>query len=79
MNRGPIFQDEADRKRFLEILGASTERFRLLVHAYVLMNNHFLRSGQRCAEALRKSAVSSGRALRREKARINRRFLNPET
>ena len=49
MNSGPIFQDDADRKRFLEILGASTERFRLLVHAYVLMNNHYHLIAQRSA------------------------------
>ena len=41
VNRGLIFEDEADRKRFLEILGASTERYGILVHAYVLMDNHY--------------------------------------
>jgi putative transposase len=39
--RKPIFCDEADRFRFLELLGELGERFGARVHAYVLMDNHF--------------------------------------
>src|SRR6266542_96290 len=45
MNRGdrrePIFQDEADRQRFVETLGEGCERSGWQVHAYCLMPNHF--------------------------------------
>jgi len=45
MNRGarrePIFQDEADRQRFVETLGEVCVRSGWQVHAYCLMPNHF--------------------------------------
>lgn len=36
-----IFADDADRKRFLSVLGQVVSRFRLLVHAYCLMDNEY--------------------------------------
>ena len=36
-----IFRDDGDRLLFLSLLGATIRRFRWVVHAYVLMNNHF--------------------------------------
>jgi putative transposase len=39
--RGAIFLDEKDRIRFLDSLKESIERFKVEVHCYVLMNNHF--------------------------------------
>lgn len=36
-----IFQDPKDYLRFLDLLGKMVERFKLEVHAYVLMKNHF--------------------------------------
>lgn len=39
--RKEIFQDEKDHLRFLDTLGRMVERFKLEVHAYVLMKNHF--------------------------------------
>ncbi|RKZ27132.1 addiction module toxin RelE [bacterium] len=36
-----IFLDDADRERFLEILGQTIERFNWLCHAYCLMTNHY--------------------------------------
>jgi REP element-mobilizing transposase RayT len=39
--RKAIFRDDRDRNHFLELLAESTERFRLRVHAYVLMPNHY--------------------------------------
>jgi len=36
-----IFRDEKDHLRFLDILGKMVERFKLEVHGYVLMKNHF--------------------------------------
>ena len=45
MNRGdrrePIFQDDADRKRWVETLGEACAKTGWQVHAYVLMPNHF--------------------------------------
>lgn len=45
MNRGdrrePIFNDEADRRRFVETLGEACAKTGWQVHAYVLMPNHF--------------------------------------
>ena len=39
--RKDIFRDDADRKRFLELLSSSVEQFILRLHAYVLMRNHY--------------------------------------
>jgi putative transposase len=39
--RGKIFRDDKDRIRFLEALRESIEKFRVEVHCYVLMSNHF--------------------------------------
>jgi len=36
-----IFRDEKDHLRFLDTLGRMVERFKLELHAYVLMKNHF--------------------------------------
>jgi len=36
-----IFRDDKDRIRFLEALEESIERFKVEVHCYVLMSNHF--------------------------------------
>jgi REP element-mobilizing transposase RayT len=36
-----IFNDDADRRRFVETLGDCCERFGLVVHAYCLMPNHY--------------------------------------
>jgi len=45
MNRGdrrePIFQDDQDRKSFLEALGQACEKTGWQVHAYCLLGNHF--------------------------------------
>jgi len=39
--RKEIFRDEKDHLRFFDTLGKMVERFKLEVHAYVLMKNHF--------------------------------------
>src|SRR4030042_2552139 len=39
--RREIFWDEEDHLRFLNTLSKMVERFKLEVHAYVLMKNHF--------------------------------------
>ena len=39
--RGEIFRDDKDRIRFLRALEESSERFKVEVHCYVLMSNHF--------------------------------------
>jgi len=39
--RRAIYLDARDRRRFLELLAGVVERFRLRLHAYVLMDNHF--------------------------------------
>ncbi|AGA31755.1 putative transposase [Thioalkalivibrio nitratireducens DSM 14787] len=39
--RENIYEDDADRQRFLEILGEVVTRFRWLCHAYCLMTNHY--------------------------------------
>jgi len=40
-NRGDIFLDDRDRRRFLELLGEVARRFGWVVTAYTLMTNHF--------------------------------------
>src|SRR5438067_761716 len=39
--RRAIFRSEADRRRFLELLGEDCARFDLRLHGYVLMPNHY--------------------------------------
>ena len=39
--RGEIFRDDKDRMRFLEALEESIEQYKVEVHCYVLMSNHF--------------------------------------
>ncbi len=39
--REPIYRTDADRRRFLGLLGELPERFGLEVHAFVLMDNHY--------------------------------------
>ncbi len=39
--RERIFEDEADSRRFLELLEESLPRYAVLLHAFVLMGNHY--------------------------------------
>lgn len=39
--RARIYADDADRRNFLELLGAVCDRHRWRVHAYCLMGNHY--------------------------------------
>lgn len=39
-NRQPVFADDADRSRYLALLGEAAARFKVAVHAYVLLDNH---------------------------------------
>ena len=41
LERRTIFKDDPDRAHFLELVGAATERFGVVIHAYVLMDNHY--------------------------------------
>lgn len=41
IDRKRIYVDDKDRQHFLELLEAVVERHRLIIHAYVLMNNHY--------------------------------------
>ena len=45
MNRGnnfqKIFLDDADKKQFLKLLGETCEMWKIRVHAYCLMDNHY--------------------------------------
>src|SRR6476661_53464 len=40
-NRQPIFTSVADYERLLALLEEQSKRFKVAVHAYVLMSNHF--------------------------------------
>ena len=49
VERRAIFRDDADGERFVELLGQAAARFDFVVHAWVLMGNHYhllLRTGQ---------------------------------
>ena len=37
----PIFGDDPDRRRFLDLLAEASERFELEIFAFVLMPNHY--------------------------------------
>ena len=39
--RRDIFHDAKDYRRFLDLIGRMVERFKLEIHAYVLMKNHY--------------------------------------
>ena len=39
-NRQPVFLDDADRQRYLALLGEAASRFKVAVHAFVLLDNH---------------------------------------
>lgn len=39
--RQPIFEDDADRERFLMVFGSAITRYHVLCHAYCLMGNHY--------------------------------------
>ncbi len=39
--RLPIFNDDADRREFLALVGTATSRFEAEVHAYCLLGNHY--------------------------------------
>lgn len=41
LNRQAIFSDDGDRRHFLELLEELSARYRIGIHAYVLMDNHF--------------------------------------
>ena len=41
IERRAIFRDAQDREHFLELIGAAGERFGILIHAFVLMDNHY--------------------------------------
>ncbi len=41
VNRMTIFRDDRDREHLLELLEGVVDRYRVLLHAYVLMQNHF--------------------------------------
>ena len=39
--RKAIYRGDRDRKHFLDLFPVWSERFRLRLHAYVLMDNHY--------------------------------------
>ena len=40
-NRQAIYEDDRDRLHFIDLIGAMVERYRVRMHAYVLMTNHY--------------------------------------
>ena len=40
-NRQTIYADDRDRQHFLDLVGKMVERYRVRLHAYVLMTNHY--------------------------------------
>lgn len=41
LDRGGLFADDRDRNHFVELLGEVTERYRFVIHAWVLMDTHY--------------------------------------
>ena len=39
--RRPIFRDDRDRQHFCQLLAEMVDRFRVRLHGYVLMDNHY--------------------------------------
>ncbi|MCP3998512.1 MAG: addiction module toxin RelE [bacterium] len=78
VERRTLFIDEADRRCFLKILGTACERYKVLVHAYCLMNNHYhllLQSlDGRLSSAMRHLNGSYGRWFNRRRDRVGHLF-----
>lgn len=61
-NRQPIFVDPADREMLLTLLAEAAARFKVALHAYVLMDNHFhLLATPETAEGVPKMMQAVGR------------------
>lgn len=41
LERREVFRDDRDREHFLELLGEMVTRYRVVIHAYALMDNHW--------------------------------------
>ena len=41
IERRTIFRDDRDREHFLELIGSAVEQFGIVVHGFVLMDNHY--------------------------------------
>jgi len=41
IDRRRIYQDDRDRKRWLELLAETVERHRWILHGYAMMENHY--------------------------------------
>ncbi|MFO7937561.1 MAG: transposase [Kiritimatiellia bacterium] len=41
LGRRAIFESERDREHFIELLAGMVERYSIILHAYVLMGNHY--------------------------------------
>ena len=52
-----IFEDDADRRRFVRLLGEAAGRYRLLCHSYCLMGNHY-HAVIECSDANLSAAMS---------------------
>lgn len=39
--RRPVFFEQGDYRRFLELIGRTSEKYHVQIHAYVLMQNHY--------------------------------------
>ncbi len=39
--KGSIFWEDRDRRKFLSLIGAAHQRYDILIHAYLLMRNHY--------------------------------------
>jgi REP element-mobilizing transposase RayT len=39
--RKPIYRDDRDREHFLDLVAEMVSRFRVRLHCYVLMDNHY--------------------------------------
>lgn len=61
-DRQPIFRDDADRRRYVEILLDVARTHRVAIHAYVLMDNHVhLLASPETADGLSRTMQSLGR------------------
>ena len=61
-NRQPIFTSAADYKTLLDVLDENAKKFKVAIHAYVLMSNHFhLLATPATAEGLPKMMKAVGR------------------
>ena len=61
LERRALFTDDRERQHFLEILESAREAYGLLIHAYVLMGNHYRIHQRNQKPTMGRTQIAAGR------------------